>query len=270
MTPWSRLYEGFLDTPSLCLEPLEGIDPFYLPKIPTPALHNHDLHPRRLGHLAEIFTEELLSNYEAIDLVARNIQIEGAERTLGEIDFLIRCMDRLYHLEIAYKIYLYDPAHGETPLEHWIGPNRKDTLINKLNKLKNHQLPLSQTEEAQLLFTEIKSPEEEIRAQAWVKAQLFLPYRHVVDVAPLNEACVAGYYLSWKQFEALHSHSFYLPSKFEWMAHPYTKLRWESHETVTETIKQQLDDQYSPMIWSKSPEGELQKLFVVWWNVNSQ
>jgi len=46
------------------------------------------------------------------------------------------------HLEIIYKFYLYDPSIGLTQLDHWIGPNRRDSLVKKLTKLKQKQLPL--------------------------------------------------------------------------------------------------------------------------------
>ena len=43
----------------------------------------------------------------------------------------------MIHLEIVYKFYLYDNTIGTSEIDHWIGPNRNDSLREKLEKLKS-------------------------------------------------------------------------------------------------------------------------------------
>jgi len=55
------------------------------------------------------------------------------------------------HLEIQFKFYLYDAALGTTEIDHCIGPMRKDSLNEKLSKLKEKQLPLLYANETNLV-----------------------------------------------------------------------------------------------------------------------
>src|SRR5690606_10935595 len=76
-------------------------------------------------------------------LLAQNLQIVQEKITIGEIDSIIEHIKTgaKLHIELVYKFYLYDPSiEGE--INKWIGPNRKDNLPQKINKLKEKQLPL--------------------------------------------------------------------------------------------------------------------------------
>ena len=96
----------------------------------------------RLGHLVERFVSHELHYSKNIEVLAENIQIKQEKVTIGEIDCLLKYKQTPIHLEISYKFYLYDESVGASELEHWIGPNRKDSLIEKITKLKTKQLPL--------------------------------------------------------------------------------------------------------------------------------
>jgi len=61
---------------------------------------------------------------------------------VGELDCLILRDKKPIHLEVIYKFYLYDASVGDTEIAHFIGPNRKDSLIEKLTKLQEKQLPI--------------------------------------------------------------------------------------------------------------------------------
>ena len=51
-------------------------------------------------------------------------------------------MNQLIHLEVSYKFYLYDENLGKLESEKWIGPNKRDSLVQKTAKLKSKQLPI--------------------------------------------------------------------------------------------------------------------------------
>lgn len=265
----SSLFSGYADTPMLWRGTLESLTQLELPEVPIPKLPAALPPPLRLGHIAEYFTFALWSQQPDLELLAHNLQIPGAEQTLGELDALVRYKKQLIHVEMAYKFYLYDPQHGETALQHWIGPNRKDSLMEKLARLRNHQLPLIHTTEAQTALASYVSTEKPIRSNVWIKGQLFLPHGAQIDCSPLNNDCIAGTYIHSVELEAFSNNKFYLPTKLEWLRTPQAQVEWKSLPEIEEQIAPMLEEHYAPMLWMKSPKGTISKLFVVWWP-NSQ
>ena len=112
------------------------------------ALEQHMLTLRntRLGirfeHLLAFWLQD--SAYHPFTLLGQGIKRMEGQRTLGEIDFLILNQDtqNIEHWEVAIKFYL-----GEDNLqaEHWLGPNRRDSLDRKLKHLCQHQFNVSHT-----------------------------------------------------------------------------------------------------------------------------
>jgi hypothetical protein len=98
----------------------------------------------RLGHLAERIVSELIKSSSNYKVLYENIQVIEDKNTIGEIDFIIEeiLTKRVIHIELAYKFYLFDPSISSEPINNWIGPNRNDSLKEKLDKLKNKQFPL--------------------------------------------------------------------------------------------------------------------------------
>ena len=86
----------------------------------------------RLGKLVERFVSFELQQNQDAKILAENIQIQEDKRTLGELDCLILKDSTPIHLEIIYKFYLYDKSVGNSEIEHWIGPNRRDSFIQKV------------------------------------------------------------------------------------------------------------------------------------------
>jgi len=76
-------------------------------------------------------------------LIERNLQINDGERTLGEMDFIVRDnkSGRYAHWELAIKFYL---GIGDT-VNHaaWHGPGKKDRLDLKVDHLLCRQTLLS-------------------------------------------------------------------------------------------------------------------------------
>ena len=90
----------------------------------------------RLGHLAEKIVSELIKSSTNYTLLYENIQVIEAKNTLGELDFIIENIGtkQKIHLELAYKFYLFDPSISSESINNWIGPNRNDSLKQKLEK----------------------------------------------------------------------------------------------------------------------------------------
>lgn len=262
---WKLLYSGYNNTPLLWNGNFDGIEQLELDPIPTPPISDKFPTSLRLGFLAEHFTFEYWRSHPDVNIVCSNVQIEGEEKTLGELDALIRYNGEVCHVEISYKIYLYDPTHGETEIEHWIGPNRRDTLVSKLNRLKNHQLPLIHSPETRNVLQEVVPKTDEIRSKVWIKAQLFLPLGTKVSIDPLNADCIVGEYTNSEGLKKFGDSKFFLPNKQMWLKVPQEDVQWKSIDKIFDQIEPLLEREYSPMLWMKEPNGQLRKLFVVWW-----
>src|SRR5690606_12766576 len=133
-------FQGFLDTPPLWFKnELFNLQQFEFPQASllsketilagSPSLLTNFV----LGKRSESFFELALTHSEGFQVIAQNIQIQREKITLGEIDFLIEdCTgNRQFHVELVCKFYLYDPSL-DRELDRWIGPNRKDSLLQKI------------------------------------------------------------------------------------------------------------------------------------------
>lgn len=263
---WKQLYSGYLATSLLWENSLDGLEQLQVADFPTPSLQEIGNSNIRLGFLAEHFTFDFWQQAPDIDLLARNIQVNGANETLGEIDAIMKQDNQFIHVEIAFKIYLYDPKHGSSALDHWIGPNRKDSLVDKLERFKTHQLPLVAQPEARDALSPWISVMESITSKVWIKSLLFMPKGTDIDISPLNKECIVGHYIKRNALEQYRDCRFFLPSKQEWMIVPHTHVNWCDFDTIGEEIDGLLAREYSPMIWTKSATGALSRMFVVWWD----
>jgi hypothetical protein len=257
-------YSGFIQTPQLWKGKLDGLEQLALDSFPEPKWHGA-IHHNRLGRIAEDFTFEYWKQSGQIELLARNHQVQAEQETLGEIDAVLMYQDELLHVEIAYKIYLYDPDHGDSTLEHWIGPNRNDSLKKKLEHLKNQQIPLISSPEARSFLETLVPNATKIKSKVWWKAQLYVPLHSNIDVAPLEQDCIVGHYLSYEAFLTQNDSKFYVPKRVEWFSQPRTQVKWSSIMELQEIIQDYLKQHYSPMLWMKQANGELSKFFIVWW-----
>jgi uncharacterized protein len=141
----------------------------------------------RLGFYAEALLEYFLTHGPHARLIAANIPLRTAERTLGEVDFLLENMrgERL-HWELAVKFYLHiGESDRAATLARYVGPNLQDRFDLKHTRLLNHQLGLSARDEfASLGF------EGPWRAELFVKGRLF--YRDGDSGLALNAASELG------------------------------------------------------------------------------
>ncbi len=261
----NKRFNGFRNTPFLWKEELDGLNMFHQTNLSPEAPLAPFSTDKRLGHLVEEFVSFELNEDTSIDILQTKAQIVHQKRTVGELDCLLKRNGEPVHLEIIYKIYLYDPSlTGE--LERWTGPNRNDSLVKKLSKLKDQQLPLLHHSGTKILMDELELNAEEVKQEVHFKAQLFVPLAQVGATLPqINNDCVIGFYIRPQELAQYAGHSFHIPSKLDWLVEPHTDVQWNTSEVFQENIAKLLKGKKSPLCWMKSPDGTLQKFFVVWW-----
>ena len=220
----------------------------------------------RLGHLVERFVSHELQFNKSIKVLAENIQIKRDKVTIGEIDCLLKHNHTPIHLEIIYKFYVYDESVGSSELEHWIGPNRKDSLIEKITKLKTKQLPLLYKPETEQLLKQFTLDVNTIQQQVYFKAQLFVPYHMLgMQLRIINNQCIKGHYLAFNDLEQLNSYKFHIPTKLNWLTEVHHDVIWLDYNDAIKTIEESIIQERAPLCWIKSKNNTLQKVFVVWW-----
>ena len=260
-------YEAYVNTPKLWWNnSVYGLEQFSF-KTETSMPFSDPL-PKgiRLGKRVEQFVFHELRQVPQLNLVAQNLQIQQEKHTLGEIDALLVKDGTTIHLEIIYKFYVYDASVGSSELEHWIGPNRKDSLVEKLNKLKHKQLPLLYHQETLRYLNTYQLDISNIKQQVLFKAQLFVPYKHTqAEWHEIHPACIMGYYLKQGDLIDFKDCKFYIPKKANWLLQPQIDVSWLSLDAFSDKMIGYFENQQSPMVWIKHPKGRMDKVFVVWW-----
>lgn len=263
----SRRLNGFHNTPFLWDGLLEGLEMYAWLQNVGVGVPEIDLRTHiRLGKLIELFVLFEFEQNEAIQILKSNVQIFRDQVTLGELDCLIKRGLEYIHLEIVYKFYLYDPAVSQE-LDRWVGPNKNDSLVLKLRKLKEKQLPLLHRPETALLLDDLELKSSMFKQQVYFKAQLFVPYNLLGKSFPLiNKNGVKGFYIRPNDLDLFENHQFYIPSKLDWLVEPHSEVEWLLFSSFKNEISEYCANQKSPLCWMKSDTMELQKFFVVWWD----
>ncbi|MEN8880320.1 MAG: DUF1853 family protein [Polaribacter sp.] len=262
-----KRYEGYLATPNLWTgDVVFDLNQFEL----KPITQKIDIlidEKIRLGKYVERFVSYQLSTIKEIDILGENIQIQKDKRTTGEIDCLITKNQQSIHLEIIYKFYLYDATVGKTEIEHFIGPNRKDALIEKLNKLKEKQLPLLYTKEAKEYLWNTGLDYTKFKQQVLFKAQLFVSISsRKIRLDLINQDCIVGFYMNKEELKEFKTSKFYVPSKKDWLMKPHQKVNWLSYSKILRIVEEKLNTNFSPLLWIKHPKGKMYKCFIIWWS----
>ncbi|WP_372937907.1 DUF1853 family protein [Seonamhaeicola sp.] len=220
----------------------------------------------RLGKYIERFVSFELLQQPDTSIIAENIQIQKDKITLGELDCLLLKNNQPIHLEIIYKFYLFDATVGSTEIEHFIGPNRKDSLIEKLSKLKYKQLPLLYSKACKPYLDYLGFNLETISQQVYFKAQLFLPYNNQnIKLKTLNNKCISGCYISINNISKFKDCKFYIPNKKDWLITPHPNVSWLNYIAFSTLALEYLELKYSTLFWLKFKNGIIKKMFLVWW-----
>ncbi|MCM4158961.1 DUF1853 family protein [Antarcticibacterium flavum] len=268
---------GFLSTPPLWLEnEVFNLDQFTLPPVEfnrpsnlkeeIPSLESNFV----LGKRIESFYSLVLQKSKPYSIIAQGMQIFSDKITLGELDFLLQKTgkEEVIHLEVVYKFYIYDPnINGE--LEKWIGPNRKDTLLKKLNKLEQKQLPLLYREETLRATAALDIAGKAVKQQVSFLAHLFLPKDlQQRDVPCINPECLSGTWIHKSDFtkEDYGDCKFFIPLKQDWPIDPSKNDTWHSFQEIMPQVQRSLEAKKSPLIWMNDKSGIFERFFIVWWS----
>ena len=261
-----KRYEGFLQTNCLWkLDYVYKLEQLEIESISTKI--NIDINDKlRLGKYIERLVSYQLEQEKTISILCENIQIQKEKITLGELDCIIRKEEKPIHLEIIYKFYLYDASVGKTEIEHLIGPNRKDSLVEKLNKLKEKQLPLLFSKECLTYLKSINLKASEIKQQVYFKGQLFVPFSSKdLQLSILNNDCISGFYINKKELNYFKNCKFFIPNKKDWIVMPHKNVNWLNFSEFRPISEDYFQRKSSPLCWLKKQNGELAKIFLVWW-----
>ncbi|HEY4619124.1 MAG TPA: DUF1853 family protein [Flavobacterium sp.] len=251
-----------------CLDSsVTGLQTFHLSEL---ALQNDLEFPLptniRLGHLAEKIVSVLIKSSENYRVLCENFQIIEDGKTIGEIDFIIESTieKKLIHLELAYKFYLFDPSISEEPINNWIGPNRNDSLSEKLDKLKKKQFPLLYhgRTESKINGIDITT----ISQALCLLVFLFVPYEFKTKLSPAYEKAIKGYYLNLETFISLDNSekTYYLPSKKEWGMDASENEIWTDYKGLENKIDTSIREKQALLCWQKY-KGTYLSFFIVWW-----
>ncbi len=136
----------------------------------------------RLGHRFETLLAFWFEHSQRYQIIAQNLQVYEANRTIGEFDFIIKDLERnkVQHWEVACKFYLGLGSTGKR--ENWLGPMLKDRLNLKFDNMQQRQSLLSEQPAAQQLLQRHGLHIDE--SICLMKGRLFYPLKQVLSPSP--------------------------------------------------------------------------------------
>lgn len=229
----------------------------------------------RLGIYFEQLWQFFLEQDSAVDLVAHNLPVRDGGRTLGEFDILYWCRQRQrhFHLELAVKFYLGYREHTTTETAsdraEWLGPNARDRLDLKIDKLLQHQSRLGEQPLARAALAKLgighAAPEIAIRGYLFQSSQDPLPpprgFNTELDLSvwlPLD-------YLP-RHLGQLRAESFLLLPKARWLTPAVAQEQGElsSRSMLTERLQSLLAaDSRARLVAVMGAHGQEQSRFFV-------
>lgn len=220
----------------------------------------------RLGHVAEHIMSQLIKSSANYDVLYEHIQLIENKTTIGEIDFILanRNTDQVIHVELGYKFFLYDPSISSETVNNWIGPNRNDSLTEKLDKVKNKQFPLLYHDALASKLDKVQP--EDITQKLCLLVSLFVPYAYEGQLPYAYQKAIKGYYLTGAHFMSLdHSEkAYYIPPKLEWGIDPAEHNQWKSFREIEAHIQKSMAEKRSVLCWQKHGDAYA-SFFIVWW-----
>ncbi len=213
----------------------------------------------RLGIYFEQLWHFFLQHDPAVDLVAHNLAVHDAGRTLGEFDCIYYCAlrDCHVHLELAVKYYLGiprgDDAMAQANAHEWLGPDQRDRLETKLEQLLRRQIALGDAPAAKqkLRVMGIDTLAREIA----LKGYLFQPGAAAPPPPPGHNP--ASTLNCWRTFQELPSHcdaldatTFTILPRMRWLspARCDTAARMTQQELLAELPRHWESDHYPLLI----------------------
>ena len=255
----ANLHIGYCQMPSLWMETFNGLlqlGDTVVKKLPQ--LQDIPNSNKRLGKLAEELFGFWLKQNNQYTVVFENLQIIDNKQTLGELDICVynSSSKKHTHIELVTKFYLYNPAYDCNDIEAWIGPNRNDSLKNKIKKLTNKQLPLLFNPTTKEKLTEFNLNPLQILQQVCFKAWLFVPINFKQTLISFNNQCIAGHYMTYELFKEFHldTNQYFCPTKQDWLRFPESQKEWLPFSAVAPQIQLFMEAQQAIMVWIKNKD----------------
>ncbi len=221
---------------------------------------------KRLGKLAECLFNDWVNCSLDLKICIENHQIIEGKRTIGELDVILQNIlsGEYFHIELVTKFYLYNPQFDVDSIDAWIGPNRNDSLKNKIEKLQQKQLPLLYHPITTKYLKTLRLSPEKIQQRVCFKAWLFVPLNFNATLKLFNNECIAGYYLSFNKFMSLHTPktTYFCPQKQDWLRFPETQKEWFSLDENIPKIQEFMNAQQAIMVWTQY-EGQHTRYIIV-------
>ena len=221
-----------------------------------------------LGKQAEQCFEYYLKHSKRYNLVAANIQIQGLTHTIGELDYLVYDLqeNKALHIELACKFYLYDSSLSSQELKCWTGPNRKDNLFQKLEKLRLKQFPLLYSEEAIVELNHLNLEISSVEQQLCLKSFLFTKRDEGLrNILKDYENAIVGYWITLSEFASEDKLALYrIYNKLEWLLLPENLEEFKSLGEVSTMLELHISNKRSQLVY-KRKGNRIERFFVVWW-----
>ena len=265
-------YNGFLNTGQLLFTPFEfPFSNFQLKNFSKTLPHNFRMPENiRLGQRMEVFMSAALTN-EDYAIHSKNLQIIANKQTLGELDFILEDPNqkKMIHLEMVYKFYFYRPEIAGDWRAKLIGPNAKDQLVYKLDKLVQHQFPILKNTNTQLYLKDLNLINRKIDQQVYFKAQIFTPFEFQLEQGDSQiQNCIAGNYFTQEQLSFFSNKecTFYIPPKNDWVSKPSETEEFLQYRNFYKKISAVLEEQRACMFWVKDCNTKVcNRHFATWW-----
>lgn len=217
----------------------------------------------RVGLYFEALVAAIIRAHPSWTLLGKDVQIRGEGRTLGAFDFVVRTGSGLCeHWEVAVKFYLRFGDSKEW--KYWLGPNQRDRLDKKVNRMRHHQLPLSRRPEAVVPLEQIGASSVE-RHVALLKGVLFVEWGSMPVAPPNGTRVPTGRWVAESQVtevnRAVPEGAWVRRDKPYWLA----PSLFDSDETLSATLPARVSrpEMWSRLVQSGTHWREVERWFVV-------
>lgn len=260
-------FYGFYETKPL-FDELKGLKQFRFERLDKNDFQTEDIsiiQKLPLGKRIEFFFEHYIKLSPSYKLIYKNIQIIENKNTLGEIDFILfdKKENSYKHIELVYKYYLYDPTF-KNELDRYVGPNRDDTLIKKVNKIIDKQFPLLFKNSTKQYLPNLDF--ENLSQEVCFKANIYIPF-YKRDLKILFEKNIRGFYVNFNDFKNdsyFKECKYIMPHRYDWVDFTTSKDDFFNFDNIKEDVQFFINNKKSPLLLIKEKD-KISQIFITYW-----